>query len=296
MGTVFEQIKRNRHCYLWIAPFFILFIGLYAFPLLYGFYISFTKYGGMSAPEFIGLKNYVNAFKDQKFYNSLANTFILWALIVPARTFLSLLFACLLNSRKLLGRRVYSGIVLLPYITASAVAAIVFRILFTTEGGMINVLLGNLFNIQPLGWLDTTELSKVSVAIMNLWRMTGYFALVLLAGMQKIPVSVDEAALIDGVGPVRKFIHITIPLMIPELFFVAMISTIWIFQNVSDVMMLTKGGPINSSTTLVYYIYQNAYEFSDKMGYASALSNLLFLILIIFSIFLVKNYYGKAEG
>lgn len=296
MGTVFEQIKRNRHCYLWIAPFFILFIGLYAFPLLYGFYISFTKYGGMSAPEFIGIKNYVNAFKDQKFYNSLANTFILWALIVPARTFLSLLFACLLNSRKLLGRRVYSGIVLLPYITASAVAAIVFRILFTTEGGMINVLLGNLFNIQPLGWLDTTELSKVSVAIMNLWRMTGYFALVLLAGMQKIPVSVDEAALIDGVGPVKKFIHITIPLMMPELFFVAMISTIWIFQNVSDVMMLTKGGPINSSTTLVYYIYQNAYEFSDKMGYASALSNLLFLILIIFSIFLVKNYYGKAEG
>lgn len=285
--SLWEEIKRNRHCYVWLLPFILMFLFICIYPAVYGLYISFMDYDGLSNMSFCGLKNYRKAFNDPKFYQSLGNTFILWALIVPARVIFALIMACILNSKRLIGGSVYKLVVLLPYITASAVVAIVFRILLTTNGGFVNSLLGT-----NIGWLDTTGLSKVSISIMNLWRMTGYFALVLLAGMQKIPSSVDEAALIDGVGPVRKFFRITIPLLVADIFFVGLISTIWILQNVSDVMVLTQGGPINSSTTLVYYIYRNAYEFG-KMGYSSALSYILFAILLIFSLFLVKFYYGK---
>jgi ABC-type sugar transport system permease subunit len=208
---------------------------------------------------------------------------------------LALVFASILNSSRLIGRWIYSLIVLLPYITAVAIVALVFRMLLTTNGGFLNVILNTVFRIEPVGWLDTTQLSKLSIAIMNLWRMTGYFALVMLAGLQKIPRAVNEAAMLDGASVLQKFFKITVPLMLPEIFFVALISTIWIFQNVGDVMLLTGGGPINSSTTLIYYIYQNAYEYS-KMGYASALSNILFIILLGISIFVVMNYYRRAKS
>lgn len=290
-------MKKYRHCYLWIAPFFILFAVFYIYPAVSGFWISMTNFDGLgtvAAADYVGGKNYVKLLQDNKFWQALINTFLIWLYIVPLRTFLALILAAILNSSRLTGKKIYSVIALLPYITAVAVVAIIFRILLTTEGGLVNVLLGTFLGIGPIGWLDTTALSKVSVAFMNIWRMTGYFSLVLLAGMQKIPSSVGEAASIDGAGTFNKFFKITLPLMKPEIFFVMLMSTIWIFQNVGDVMVLTQGGPMNSSTTLVYYMYQNAYEYS-KMGYAAAITYVLFVLLVILSIFVVKNYYRKAE-
>lgn len=297
MNSTINEIKKHRHCYLWVAPFFILFAIFYIYPAISGFLISLTNYDGLgavAAAEHVGFKNYEKLFRDNKFWQALTNTLLVWLYIVPLRTFLALILAAILNSARLLGKRVYSVIVLLPYITAVAVVAIIFRILLTTEGGLLNVLLERCLGIAPIGWLDTMALSKVSVAFMNIWRMTGYFSLVLLAGMQKIPSSVGEAASIDGAGSWMKFFKITLPLMVPEIFFVMLMSTIWIFQNVGDVMVLTQGGPMNSSTTLVYYMYQNAYEYS-KMGYAAAITYVLFMLLVMLSIFVVKNYYKKAE-
>ena len=282
MTSTLKEMKKYKHCYLWIAPFFILFAVFYIYPAVSGFLISLTNFDGLgtvAAADHVGFKNYEKLLRDEKFWKSLLNTVLIWLYIVPLRTFLALILAAVLNSSRLTGKRVYSVIVLLPYITAVAVAAIIFRILLTTEGGLINVLLERCFGIGPVGWLDTTALSKVSVAFMNIWRMTGYFSLVLLAGMQKIPSSVGEAASIDGAGAFTKFFRIT---------------TIWIFQNVGDVMVLTQGGPMNSSTTLVYYMYQNAYEYS-KMGYAAAITYVLFAFLVILSVFVVKNYYGRTE-
>ncbi len=297
MSHTWNEIKRYRHCYLWLAPFFLLFFVFYVYPAVYGFLISLTKYNGMGTlanAEFVSLDNYTKLFQDSTFWLSLKNTFIVWLYIIPTRTFLALILATILNSSKIFGKRVYSTVVLVPYITAVAVVAIIFRIMMTTEGGLINVILNNYFGIPNIKWLDSTVMSKVSVAVMNVWRMTGYFSLVLLAGMQKIPNSVNEAASIDGAGRLTRFFKITMPLMIPEIFFVAMISTIWIFQNVGDIMVLTQGGPLDSSTTLVYYMYRNAYEYS-KMGYAAAITYVLFIILASMSLFVVRSYYRKAE-
>jgi ABC-type sugar transport system permease subunit len=289
------SFRKNLHCYLWISPFFILMLALQVYPTIYGFYLSLTKYGGLEAPVFVGLKNYIQAFQDKKAFLSLGNTLVLWALIVPARTFLAVLIASYLNGSKRLGSKVYMHVVLLPYVTAAVVVAIVFRILLATDGGLINYLLANVPGVSPIGWLDTTQMSKVSIAFMNMWRMTGYFSLVMLAGMQKIPSSVYEAATVDGAGRIRKFFSITLPILMQEIFFVFLLSTIWVFQNIADSMLLTGGGPLNSSLTYVYYIYLNAYSYSNKMGYAAALSIILFVILLLVSLFLVKAYARKAE-
>lgn len=294
--STWTQIKRNRHCYLWIAPFFVLMFVFQLYPMGYGFYLSLTKYGGTTPPEFIGLANYARAFEDRYFWLSLKNMVVLWALIVPARTALALVFAAMLNSDRLLGKRVYMGIVLLPYVTSAVVISLLFKILLATEGGLVNTVLMQLFGIEPIRWLSSVELSKPSVALMNLWRMTGYFSILLLAGMQRIPKSVNEAAVVDGAGSVRIFFRITVPILMPEIFFVFMISTIWVLQNVADVMLLTNGGPLNSSLTAVLYIYQNAFEKANKMGYAAALSFLLFLMILVLSIFMIRRNYKRAEG
>lgn len=290
-----RTMKKYKYCYLWIAPFFILFAVFYIYPAVNGFFISLTAFDGLGPvgeARYVGFGNYTRLFHDDKFWKAFKNTLLIWLYIVPLRTFLALLLAVVLNSPRLLGKKVYAVVVLMPYVTAVAVTAIIFRILLTTQGGLVNVILEKVFRSGPVGWLDTPEFSKVSVALMNLWRMTGYFSLTLLAGMQKISSSIWDAASIDGAGAVTRFCRITVPLLTPELFFVMLISTIWIFQNVGDVMVLTQGGPMNSSTTLVYYMYQNAYEYS-KMGYAAAIAYVLFVLLIVLSLFMVKRYYRK---
>lgn len=294
MNATWKEIKQKKHCYLWIAPFYILFAIFSLFPAIYGIGISLTKYNGFDAAKFIGLQNYINLFQDDLFWKSLWNTLVLWVLIVPSRTLIALVLAAALNSKKLLGRRIYSGVILLPYVTAAVVAAIVFRILLATQGGLVNNLLGSWFGIAPIGWLESTETSKLSIALMNIWRMSGYFSLVLLAGMQKISDAVNEAAELDGAGPISKFFYVTVPQMKSEIFFVMLMSTLWVFQNVGGVMLMTGGGPLNSSMNLIYYIYKNAYEY-NKMGYASALSYVLFLIMMIFSWFSVKKHYSKED-
>lgn len=296
MNTL-KKMYKYKFCYLWILPFFILFAVFTIYPTISGFFISLTDYDGLGLlenAEQIGFENYGKALGDETFWNSLGNTLFIWLLIVPLRTFLALVVAALLNSPRIMGKKIYSVVVLLPYVTAVAVAAIIFKILLS-DSGLINALLGNLFHMEPIPWLTSAKFSKLSVALMNIWRMTGYFSLTLLAGMQKIPSSVGEAASIDGAGPVRKFFKVTLPLMVPEIFFVALMSTINIFQNIGDVMVLTEGGPMNSSTTLIYYIYRNAYQFSN-MGYASAMSYLLFILLMAVSACVVRSYYRKTEG
>ncbi len=283
--TLWSQIWKNKHCYLWISPFFLFFLIFELYPNLYGFYISFTKWDGFSPKVFVGLDNYVALFQDQLFWNAIGNTFILWLLVVPLHTFLALLLASIVNSPKIRGKNIFSFFFLLPNVTAIVVVAIIFRVLFATEGGFINVTLHNLFGMNTIPWLDSETYSKLSVALMNIWRVTGYFAIIMLAGLQQIPRTVYEAAQIDGSGPVRTFFSITMPLMSNVIFFTLTISTIWIFQNIGDAMVLTQGGPNYSSTTLMYYMYLNGFEYF-KLGYASAISTVLFVILLLISLIL----------
>jgi len=284
-----KEIREKYYCYLWISPFFIIFVIFQLYPVLSGFFISLTKWDGFSpTPTFVGLSNYTKLVKDSHFWETLLNTLIIWALIVPIRVFLALVIAAIINNPKLKGGSVFSFFFLLPYITAIVVVAIIFRILLTTDGGIVNVFLGNIFGMNPIPWLDSTAWSKPSIAIMNVWRMTGYFVIIMLAGLQGIPRNLYEAAQIDGATKIQTFFKITVPLMSNVIFFAVMISTIWIFQNIGDSMVLTNGGPQYSSTPLVLYIYRNAFEYF-KLGYSSALTMVLFLILFITGYLVMKE-------
>jgi ABC-type sugar transport system permease subunit len=291
--AVFKAMKQHAFCYAWIAPFFILFAVFQLYPMLYGFWISLASWSGFEPPRYIGWENYGQLFHDSLFWETLKNTFLLWLYIVPSRTFLALVLAALVSSPKVKGRKVYSFFLLLPYITAIVVVAIVFRILFATHGGLVNVLL-NLAGIAPVEWLDSAFWSKITIGLMNIWRLTGYFMIVMLAGLQRIPKSIYEAAEIDGCTSVKAFFRITVPQMYPIIFFVALTSTIWIFQNIGDAMVLTQGGPGYSSTPLVYYMYRNAFEFY-KLGYASAITYVIFAILLLLSSVVVKSQKDRFE-
>ncbi len=293
--TLARRIRRYAHCYLWIAPFFLVFGLFQVYPMIYGFLVSLTKWSGFDDPVFLGLQNYGRLFQDPRFWQTLLNTFLIWLYIVPVRTFLALVLASIVNAPNVRGARIYSFVFLLPNVTAVVVIAILFRTLLSTNGGLVNIGLSAVFGVEPIHWLDSEALSKVSIAMMNIWRMTGYFMIVMLAGLQRIPRTLYEAAEIDGSSPVRSFFRITVPLMLPVIFFVAVISTIWIFQNIGDAMVLTNGGPRYSSTPLILYMYQNAFEFF-KIGYASAITYVLFAILLGISSVVVSGYRNQTEG
>lgn len=284
--SFFKEIKKYSFCYICIAPFFILFAIFQVYPMIYGFFVSLTRWSGFEAPRYIGFDNYLQLFRDNLFWQTLKNTVLLWFYIVPARTFLAIILAVIVISPKIKGRSFFSFFFLLPYITAIVVVAILFRVLFATNGGIINVFL-DAFHIGKIAWLDSPLWSKISIGIMNIWRITGYFMIVMVAGLQRISKSMYEAAEIDGCTPVKAFFRITIPQMFPIIFFVVLTSTLWIFQNIGDAMVLTQGGPLYSSTPLVYYMYRMAFEF-NKLGYASAITYIIFAILLIISSVVIK--------
>ncbi|WP_165972203.1 carbohydrate ABC transporter permease [Paenibacillus piri] len=288
--NLWSRITSHLHCYLWIAPFFIFFLIFELYPNLFGLYISFTQWDGFSPKIYVGLDNYKAIMIDPLFWKTLSNTFILWVFIIPLRTLLALVLASLVNFGVSKAKNFFSFFFLLPNITAIVVIAIIFRIFFATDGGIFNAVLHNIFGMDAIPWLQSEQWSKVSIALMNIWRVTGYFAIIMLAGLQQIPKNLYEAASIDGANPVRAFFSITVPMMSNVIFFVMVMSTIWIFQNIADSLVLTNGGPQFSSTTLMYYMYLNGFEYF-KLGYASAISTCLFIILLVFSLimFYVNN-------
>ena len=281
------EMKKKYYCYLWILPFFILFFIFQLYPMIYGFFLSLTRWNGFDpTPTIIGFENYLTLAKDRIFWETLWNTVLIWLMIVPLRAFLSLLIASIINSPEIKGKGIYSFFLLLPNITAVVVVAVIFRILLATNGGTINNLLG-IIGIAPVKWLESSEFSKISIAIMQTWKATGYFTIIMLAGLQKIPKEIYEAADIDGASKTKRFFRITAPLVKDVTFFVVLISTIFVFQNVGATMILTNGGPGHSSTNLILYIYNNAFQYS-KIGYASSMSYILFMILLFISYFSVK--------
>lgn len=292
--SLLREARNKYFCYVWISPFFVVFLVFQAYPMVYGFLVSLTRWSGFDDPVAVGLQNYARLFRDQIFWRTLGNTFVLWLYIVPTRAFLALVLASVVNSPRVRGAGVYSFVFLLPNVTAVVVIAILFRTLLSTNGGLVNIALGAVFGIQPIRWLDSEFWSKISIGIMNIWRMTGYFMVVMLAGLQRIPRTLYEAAEIDGSSQFKSFFRITLPLMFPVVFFVIVVSTIWIFQNIGDSMVLTNGGPRYSSTPLILYMYRNAFEFF-KIGYASAITYVLFALLLGISSFVVTWYRRQMD-
>jgi lactose/L-arabinose transport system permease protein len=284
------EIYRARWPYLFISPFYILFLIFGVYPVLFSLYLSFTEWKGLGPIKFVGLKNFELLLRDKVFLQSMTNGVILFFLYVPIMTFLALVLAVILNSKRVRGFRFFRTVIFIPYIMNIVAAGFTFRLMLNEKYGLVNALLGA-FNIPPVPWLESVWGGRVSLALLVIWAWLGYNMVIMLAGLQTIPGELTEAALIDGANPTQAFFYVTIPLMRPVILFSVVLSTMGSFNLFSEIYNLTGGGPVNATLTPVIVIFNQAFG-NFRLGYASAMAYVYFLILFILTL-LQFRYFGQ---
>ncbi|MWV42173.1 ABC transporter permease subunit [Paenibacillus sp. HJL G12] len=272
---------------MFILPAFVLFAVFIFIPLIYGFVMSFTDYGGFNMKSnFIGFDNYSKLFHDDYFLISLKNNFIYTLLFVPLTMLLALLAAIALNNvlhlRKYLRMAFY-----FPQITSMVSIAIVWGLLLNPISGPINQMLKAIGISNPPEWLMSSSWALLAIVLVAVWKSFGYYMIILLAGIQGIPTHLYESAKLDGASKFQQFLYITLPSLSPTLFMVLILTIINSFQVFDLVSVMTNGGPGRSTNVLVFRIYQEAFM-NYRMGYAAAMSTVLFLIIMIISLIQFK--------
>jgi multiple sugar transport system permease protein len=260
----------------WIIGFLVFTIG----PLVASLLISFSRYEILRPPKFIGLTNYMNMASDPLVWQSLYNTFYVTMIGVPLRIFLALVVALFL-SKDMKGMPLYRTAFYIPSITPLVAASVLWRWLLNGRFGLINALLSRLGVIGP-SWLNDPNWAKLGIVIMNVWAL-GANMIIYLAAIKGIPTQLYEAADVDGAGPITKFSRITLPLITPSLFFTFIMNTIDSLKTFEQAYIMTGGGPVNSTLFYVYYLFNNAFRFF-KMGYASAMAWILFVIILVLTL------------
>ncbi|MBD2197959.1 MULTISPECIES: carbohydrate ABC transporter permease [Calothrix] len=295
-------IKQRLTPYLFLLPALII-LGLTVFwPALQAFYLSFTSYEDIAQPpQWIGMNNFFKLWRDKVFWQTLTNTFIYLVGVVPILVIAPLGLAILVN-QKLRGMTWFRAAYYTPVVISMVVAGIAWKWLYA-EKGLLNQLLQGLGivaegipwltdNNPPMKIFGIVPISLASVMAVTVWKGLGYYMVIYLAGLQSIPADVYEAAAIDGSDGIRKHWDITVPLMKPYLALVAVISAISATKVFEEVYIMTQGGPLNRSKTIVYYLYEQAFS-NLEISYACTIGLVLFLIILGLSVLrLVINRQG----
>ncbi len=288
-----RSLRENLSGILFALPWLLGFIGLTLYPMILSIYYSFTRYSILETPKFIGMQNYTDLFSDPLFYKSLYNTFYYVILGVPLSLIIGLLIALLLNKDSR-GISVYRTAYYIPSIVPLVATTILWKWMFHPSYGILTLAVEAL-GLQSPGWLSDPDFAKNSLIIMSLWS-AGSGMIVYLAGLKNIPSVYYEAAEIDGAKALSKFFRITIPLLSPTIFYQLIMGLIAGFQVFTQAFILTSGGPNDSTLFYVLYVFNNAFKFW-KMGYASALSWILFLIIMVLTFinFLFSKYWVNYD-
>ncbi|MBL7988504.1 MAG: sugar ABC transporter permease [Chlorobi bacterium] len=263
----------------------LLTLGLFwLWPLLYSFYLSFTNYKTLSNEmTWVGLANYSRLLGDDVFWKAFVNTLIFVVGTIPFTTIFALLLAVLLN-KNIAWKGFYRSGYFIPSVTSIVVLSLIFTNLYSHDG-YINSLLNMAGLPWPKqGWLLNTGTALAAIMAMDVWIAIGYYTVLFLAALQTIPNDLYEAASLDGATQWQQFRTVTLPGLRPMLLFIIVINTIRSFQVFTEVYVMTKGGPLNATTTLVYQVYEHAFERSDMMGYASAVAYVTFLLILAVSL------------
>jgi len=269
----------NWQAWVYLVPT-ILGLAIFSIgPVIESFFLSFTKYEIVTPPIWIGLANYAQLVSEPLFWKILLNTVLYTVGFVPSGVILSLLLAVLVN-QKLRGVLLFRSLYFLPVVSSTVAIALVWSWLYDPQFGAINDLLFTVFHINGPNWLGSTTWALPALIIMGVWKSLGYNMVIFLAGLQGVPDELYEAAKVDGAGRVRRFWHITLPMISSTSFFVMIITIIGSFQVFEQTYVMTQGGPAYATLTLSYYIYQNAFEWFH-MGYAAALGYVLFFLILI---------------
>lgn len=268
---------------IFIAPLMVGLVIFYIIPFFQNIFFSFTNLSSFGGWSEIGVFNYVNLLEDAEVWNGFKNTIIYTVVSVPITIVISMVIAQLLN-QKIKGKTIYRVLYFLPAVTMPAAVAMIWKWIYNGQYGILNQVL-DFFGVEPKFWVSDPQYAMAALIIVGVWSGIGMNVIYFLAGLQTISSSYYEAAEIDGASPIRKFVSITVPLLSPTIFFVTITQFIRSFQMFDSVFMLISrnGSAIDSTKTIVYVFYQHAFEYMNK-GYASAISVVIFLVILIITI------------
>lgn len=299
------KVSASRHFwqrriapYLFVSPFFILFLVFGLFPILFSLYLSFHRWDIISPMQWVGLENYMFLFKDEWFWQSISNTIKLGLMSAVPQHVIALVLAFILNSELIRFRKTFRTAFFMPYITSTVAVTLIFGVIFGTRYGVANYLLTPLRDFGwfqqlltylrldfPIEWLGRTHTIKPTLAVLTVWRWTGWNMVLYLAGLQAVPQEIYESARVDGATNVDLFWKISLPLLRPMMTFAITMSVIGSMQAFDEPLVLlgTGGGVKQAGMTTVLYLYRTSFEWMD-FGTGAAMSYLLFLFIIVFSL------------
>ena len=276
--------------YLFLLPALVLLAVFFFLPFFDTFIISLKDYSlDIYNTSFSGLNNYYLLFKSREFYTVFFNTFLFLILVVPFLALFPLIVAIFIN-QKIRGISIYKVLIYLPVVVSIVVVAIAFKWLYAQEG-ILNYFL-QLLNINPIGWLTDTKFAMLSVAIVTIYKGIGYYMMIYLSALIGVPKDLYEAADVDGASVFYKHLTVTIPHLMPTIALVVTVSSISALKVFAEIYVMTKGGPLNSTKTIVYYIYERAFENLD-LSLASCASVILLIVILIFSIINITFFESK---
>ena len=276
--------------YLFLLPALVLLAVFFFLPFFDTFIISLKDYSSdIYNPSFAGLNNYSLLFKSREFYTVFFNTFLFLILVVPFLAVFPLIVAIFIN-QKIRGISIYKVLIYLPVVVSIVVVAIAFKWLYAQEG-ILNYFL-QLLNINPIGWLTDTKFAMLSVAIVTIYKGIGYYMMIYLSALIGVPKDLYEAADVDGASVFYKHLTVTIPHLMPTIALVVTVSSISALKVFAEIYVMTKGGPLNSTKTIVYYIYERAFENLD-LSMASCASVILLIVILMFSIINITFFESK---
>ena len=277
---------------LMAAPYAVFLLAFAAYPIVFALVLVFLHWDLVTAPSFAGLDNLRLLVNDGRFWRAVANTFVFLSIHVPLQIVTALGLALALN-RKLVGRGFWRAAFFLPVVISGAVVAILWSNLYATDVGLINKLLVKI-GLAPVSWLTDPNTAMPAIAVMVTWKNVGFYVIIYLAGLQYIPRSCQEAIEIEGASAWQRFRYLTLPSLLPQTILVVTLSTINGFQLFIEPYVMTGGGPLRRTYSVVLYLYTNAFAY-QKMGYAATIGVALALIIGAV-VFIQRRVIGKAEA
>ncbi|MCQ9211767.1 MULTISPECIES: carbohydrate ABC transporter permease [unclassified Streptococcus] len=293
-----KKIDVDRYVpYLFISPFYILFLIFGLFPIIFAGILAFNKWDGLGEMRFVGWGNFIRLIHDADFYLSVKNTLVIWAVGTFPMLLIALVLAFMINLKFVKHKELVKAIFFLPNITSVVAVTILFGLIFSNLDGLANSLL-QYIGLSPIKWVASTFWVRIVIALINIWMYLGYNTIIYLTGITKIPNDYYEAAIMDGATHFQIFRHITIPQLKPIILFTVMMSTIGGLQVFSEAQVLVPQGatPEGGAMTIVYYLYNTAFSNNDY-GYGSAIAWALVIIIILFSLvnWYLTTYRIKGE-
>jgi multiple sugar transport system permease protein len=290
--SLWRRTEPHRAGYLFILPVLVLFLLFRIWPTIHGVILSFQDYRINGNTTFLGLENYRDLVADPIFWGALKVTATYALISVPLTTISALGLALLIN-RAIRGITIYRAIYFLPYVTSLVMISVIWLWVYRVDGGLLNGILTGL-GLEPVRWLQDKSLVIPSLAIMAAWKGVGYSMMILLAGLKAIPETLTEASQVDGATSWQTFWRITLPMLRPVLFFVIVIESIGAFQVFDPMYVMTNGGPIRASYSLVYMLYDESFKFQN-FGYSAAIGMVLFGIT--FCVMMLQRFmFGRSDS